>query len=122
MKNLMTINSTTLMISTEITQKTQILKIDLRRNRKIWVSPFSVKEFEVIIRNPSTKKALDSYGFIGEFYQTFKEEITPILHELLHKIEGEEILPISFYVANIMLIPKPNKGITGKEKYDQYPS
>ena len=31
-------------------------------------------------------------GFIGEFYQTFKEEILPIFHSLFQKIEAEKTL------------------------------
>ena len=56
-------------------------------------------------------------GFTGEFYKAFKGELTPILHRLLQKIQGDGRLPNSFYEANIILISKPDKDITKKENF-----
>ena len=54
------------------------------------------------------------YGFKGEFYQTFREELTPILLKLFQKIEDERTFLNPFYKATITLITKPDKDDTKK--------
>ena len=59
-------------------------------------------------------------GFPGEFYQTFKEELAPILLNLLQKTEMEGKLLISFYKASITLILKPETPLK-RGTTDQFP-
>ena len=71
--------------------------------------PITSTEIETLIRNLSTNKP---DGFTGEFYQKFKEELTPILLKLFQKIAEEGKLPNSFYEATNTLLPKPDKYAT----------
>ena len=70
-----------------------------------------------LIKNRPTYKSPGPDGFTGEFYQTVREELTPILLKLFQNIAEGGTLPNSFFEATITLIPKPDKDFTKKENY-----
>ena len=81
------------------------------------IRPITSMVIETVIRNLPTNKTPGPDGFTAEFYQKFREELTPILLKLFQKIAEEGKHPNSFYEATITLIPKSNKDVTKKENY-----
>ena len=79
--------------------------------------PITSTEIETMIKNLPTNTCPGPEGFTGEFYQTFREELKPILLKLLQNIIEGGTLPTSFYEATITLIPNPEKDVKKKENY-----
>ena len=69
--------------------------------------PVTSTEIENVIKNLPTNKRLGPDGFTGEFYQTFRKKLTPILFKLFQNITEGGTLPNSFFKATITLILKP---------------
>ena len=74
--------------------------------------PITSTEIETVIKNLPTTKSAGADGITGDFYQTFREELTPILLKLFQNIADGGTHPNSFYKATITLIPKPDKNVT----------
>ena len=79
--------------------------------------PVTSTEIETVIKNLPTNRSPGPDGFTGEFYQTFREELKPILLKLFQNIAEGGTHPNSFYEATITLIPKPDKDGTKEENY-----
>ena len=79
--------------------------------------PITSNKIEAVIKKLPKNKTPRPDRFTSEFYQTYREDIIPILLKVFQKIEEEGILPDSFYEASITLILKPGKDTTRKENY-----
>lgn len=65
-----------------------------------------ITEIEAITKSPLIKNSPRSDGFTTKFYQTFKDKLKPVVHNLFHKMEMGVNLSSSFYEVRISQIPK----------------
>ena len=82
--------------------------------------PITSTEIKTIIKNLPTNKSPGPDGFPGEFYQKFREELTPILLKLFQNIAEKGKLPNSFYEATITLNQNLTKMSQKKKTTGQY--
>ena len=73
-----------------------------------------------MFKNLPTTKIPGPDGLTGEFYQTVREELKPILLKLVPKVAEKGTLSNPFYEATITLIPKLEKDTAKKKIINQY--
>ena len=96
-------------------EKLNLLRLN-QEEIEIMNYPITSTEIDAVIQNIPKNISPGPDGFTGEFYQTFREKLMPILLKLFQKIAAEGTLPDSFHEATITLVPKSDKENTQKRK------
>ena len=90
-----------------------------RKKYKLWTTQIQALKLKLWSKLSPKNKSPGPDGFTGEFYQTFREELMPILLKLSKNCTGRTI-PNWFYKATITLIPKPDRQHTHTHKRTNY--
>ena len=96
-------------------EKFNLLRLN-QEEIEIMNNPITSTEIEAVIKNLPKNKRPGPDGFTGEFYQTFREELMPIIIRLFQKLAEKGTSPNSFYTATITLIPESDKTTRKKRK------
>ena len=99
-------------------EKFNLLRLNLEEI-EIMNNPITSTKIEAVIKNFPKNKSPRPDNFTGEFYQTFREELMPILIKLFPKIAEEGTLPNSFYKASITLIKTKTRQKQHKKRKHQ---
>ena len=70
-------------------EKHNLLRLNQKETENI-NRPITSTEIETVIKNLPTNQSPGPDGFTGDFYQTFREELRPILLKLFQNIQREE--------------------------------
>ena len=72
-----------------------------QEEREIMNNPITSTKITAVTKHLPKNKSPGPDGFTGEIYQTFRNELMPILLKFFQKTADEETLPNSFYEATI---------------------
>ena len=81
---------------------------------EIMNNPIISTEMEAVIKKLPKNKSPGPNGFTGDFYQTYREELTPMLLKLSKNCRGRNTSKLT--LLTITLIPKPDKNSRQKRK------
>ena len=70
-------------------EKDNLLRLNQEETENI-NRPITSTDTETVIKNLPKNKSPGQDGFTGEFYQTFREELTPILLKLFQNMQREK--------------------------------
>ena len=79
--------------------------------------PITSTEIETVMKNLPTNKSPGPGGFTDKFYETFREELTPVLLKIFQNTAHGGTVPNLLYKATITLMRQTDKDFTKKENY-----